>query len=72
MFTMKVEQQMNLEDRTLLLGKPNFDKIPKKVEVNGMTVNVMGISSGIVPPFISLEVDKLITSVIGSEATDLM
>ena len=72
MFAMKVEQQMDFEDRTLLLGKPNFDKIPKKVTVNGMVVNVVGISSGIAPPFLSLEVHRLLMRVIGAEVTDFM
>ena len=72
MFAMKVEQQMDFEDRTLLLGKPNFDKIPKKVTVNGVVVNVVGISSGIAPPFLSLEVHRLFTRVSGAEVSDFM
>ncbi len=31
MFNMKVEQQMNINDRTLLLGVPQYDVIPKTI-----------------------------------------
>ena len=34
MFSMTVEEQMNLNERTLLLGKPQFDKIPKQIGIN--------------------------------------
>ena len=33
MFIMKIEQQMNIKDRTLLLGVPKFDDIPKSVSI---------------------------------------
>ena len=65
MFNMIVENQMNLIDRTVVLGKPNFDKIPKKVKFQNRIINVKGISKGVAPPFLSLEIDKIEENLVG-------
>ena len=69
MFSMTVEKQINLNDRTLLLGKPKFDKIPKQIVLKGKIINVLGISNGPVPPFISLEIEQIEDNVIGETLT---
>ena len=58
MFNMKIERQLNLKDRTLLLGVPNCDIIPKVVVINKSEYKVLGISSGIKPPSLSLEIER--------------
>ena len=55
---MKIEKQLNIEDRTLLLGIPKYDSIPEKVEIEGRQYKVIGISHGVKPPFVSLEIEK--------------
>lgn len=42
MFNMKVEQQMNINDRTLLLGVPQYDVIPKTIFVDEKEFVVIG------------------------------
>ena len=58
MFRMKIEQQMNIKDRTLLLGIPEFNAIPEKVVANGDTFKVIGVSNGAKHPFMSLEIER--------------
>ena len=58
MFNMKIERQLNLKDRTLLLGIPNCDIIPKVVVINKLEYKVLGVSSGIKPPYLSLEIER--------------
>lgn len=58
MFEMKVEKQLNMKDRTLLVGKPTYDSIPKKIKVNNHVFGVIGVSQGVKIPFISLEIEK--------------
>lgn len=58
MFNMKVEKQMNIKERTLLLGVPDFDKIPKTVSVNNRKFKVIGTSYGVKLPYISLEIEN--------------
>ena len=65
MFKMKIEKQLNLDDRTLLAGKPTFDSIPAYVEINNKTYKVIGRSMGIALPFISLEIEKSDDNLVG-------
>lgn len=65
MFLMTVERQLNLNDRTLLLGKPQFDVIPKHITLRGKKVKIIGISSGVVLPFLSLEIEQIKDTVVG-------
>lgn len=58
MFDMKIERQLNLKDRTLLLGVPNYDEIPKVVVINETKYKVLGASLGTKPPYLSLEIEK--------------
>lgn len=58
MFEMKVEQQMNMLDRTLLLGIPEYDNIPKEISVDDKKHKVIGISMGAKQPYMSLEIEK--------------
>lgn len=65
MFKMKIEQQMNIKDRTLLLGIPEYNAIPGRVSANGNSFNVIGVSNGIKPPYMSLEIEKTDNELIG-------
>ena len=69
MFDMKIERQLNIKDRTLLLGVPKFDVIPESVEIEGEKHKVIGISHGVKPPFVSLEIEKTTKEVSGLKAT---
>lgn len=70
MFSMTVEKQMNLNKRTLLLGKSQFDVIPSQVMIMGKKIKVIGISNGVVPPFISLEIEQIHNNVVGETVTN--
>jgi hypothetical protein len=65
MFEMKIEKQLNIKDRTLLLGQPNESDIPEVVSVDGHTFKVLGRSLGVQPPFVSLEIEKTNIDFIG-------
>lgn len=58
MFNMKIKRQLNLKDRTLLLGIPNYDGIPKVVVIKGAEHKVLGASFGARAPYFSLEIEK--------------
>lgn len=68
MFVMKIEKQMNIKDRTLLLGVPKFDAIPKSISIDDEEYKVIGVSQGVKPPFVSLEIEKMDKKAIGKEA----
>ena len=70
MFRMTIETQLNLKDRTLLGGRPDVCRIPKTIRVGEKTFAVMGASSGVRPPFLSLEIEKTALSLIGQEAVE--
>ena len=70
MFTMIIERQLNLEDRTLLLGIPEFDAIPKIISIDGEVYEVLGISQGAKPPYISLEIEMIYKDVTDKEAVE--
>ena len=55
---MKFEQQLNINDRTLILGKPEYDVIPKTIQIDDIGYRVIGLSHGVKPPFVSLEIEK--------------
>lgn len=65
MFEMKIEKQLNITDRTLLLGKPNERIVPDSVSVDGNTFNVLGLSLGVQSPFVSLEIEKTNINLVG-------
>lgn len=71
MFSMTVEQQMNLNERTLLLGKPQFDKIPEQIGINQKKIAVIGISNGVAPPFMSLEIELIKDNIVGKTITNV-
>ena len=58
MFEMKIEKQLNIKDRTLLLGQAKESVVPEVVSVDGHTFKVLGRSLGVKPPFVSLEIEK--------------
>lgn len=58
MFEMKVEKQLNITDRTLLLGKTEDVIFPEYISVDGLKFKVLGRSLGVKPPFVSLEIEK--------------
>lgn len=68
MFRMKIEQQLNLNDRTLILGIPEFDAIPQRLRIGNSDFTVMGISVGTKPPYMSLEIEKTTKNLISAEA----
>ena len=68
MFNMKIESQMNMHDRTLICGIPQFDSVPKEVVIAGNRYDVIGVSSGVNPPYVSLEIMKTDTKMVGEEA----
>lgn len=70
MFNMKVEKQLNIKDRTLLLGVPDYDAIPKVVVVDDRKINVIGTSLGVKAPFLSLEIEKTAVNLIGKTITN--
>ena len=65
MFNMRVEKQMNIKDRTLLLGVPENDVIPKTISVDDKVFVVIGTSSGVKPPFMSIEIEKTTDNLTG-------
>lgn len=65
MFNMQVEQQMNIKDRTLLLGMPKYDVIPKTVFIDKKEFAVIGCSLGVKLPYLSLEIEKTTDNLVG-------
>ena len=65
MFVMKVEKQMNIMERTFLLGVPDFDKIPKTIYVKNFNLTVLGTSYGVKLPYVSLEVELTNIDLVG-------
>ena len=65
MFEMKVEKQLNIADRSLILGIPSYDSIPKVVSAANEKINVIGVSLGAKPPFMSLEIEKISFDLVG-------
>ena len=70
MFSMTVEKQMNLNERTLLLGKPQFDIIPKQIVFKEKIIDVIGISNGVSLPFLSLEIERIRDNIVGETIKD--
>lgn len=70
MFSMTVEKQMNLNERTLLLGKPQFDIIPKQIAFKDKIIDVIGISNGVALPFVSLEIEQIKDNIVGEMITN--
>lgn len=69
MFSMTVEKQINLDGRTLLLGKPQFDIIPKQIVFKEKFIDVIGISNGVALPFVSLEIEQITDNIVGEMIT---
>lgn len=66
---MKVDKQFNLDDRTLLLGVPDFDLIPDAISLGEQRFKVIGISPGAKFPNLSLEIEKIVTDLVGKTVT---
>ena len=69
MFEMKIENQMNIADRTLLSGVAKHDSIPEKIEVDGEFFKVIGTSYGVPLPYISIEIEKTNKNLVGKTTT---
>lgn len=67
MFSMKIEQQMNMVDRTLLLGVPEYDIIPKEISIDKDKYKVIGVSHGVKLPYMSLEIENTSKELKGKE-----
>ncbi len=68
MFQMIIERQLDLEDRTLLLGKPEPYGFPERIKTRRIppqTFDVIGVSGGVRPPFVSLEIKRITESLVG-------
>ena len=70
MFHMIVEKQVNLKDRTLILGIPNNDAIPSCITCGSRTFRVIGVSHGVSLPYVSLEIEKTYTKLEGKEIVE--
>lgn len=70
MFKMKIEKQLNIKDRTLVLGKPDYDAVPKTVLLGDESFSVIGLSHGVKPPFVSLEIEKTDIDLVGKTLTN--
>lgn len=71
MFEMKIEKQMNIEDRTLLLGIPEAFVFPDSVCVDDKNYKVIGITMGCPVPFLSLEIEKTNSDLVGKIIREL-
>ena len=69
MFRMKIESQLNIEDRTLIGGVVKYNAIPQKIQVNHKLYEVIGLSYGPKTPKISLEIEKTNDKLQGFQAT---
>lgn len=69
MFRMKIESQLNIEDRTLIGGVAKYNAIPRKIQVNHKLYEVIGLSYGSKPSKISLEIEKTNDKLQGFQAT---
>jgi|GEM_PF-3245122 len=69
MFRMKVNKQMNMRDRTLIAGEPTFDSIPSVIIIDSKEYKVLGVSQGIKPPFVSLEIERTESNLENKTAT---
>ena len=58
MFRMIIEGQLNIKDRTLIGGIGEYDKIPKMIKIDDKKYQVIGVTSGIMRPKISLEIER--------------
>lgn len=67
MFKMKIEKQLNIQDRTLLSGIAEYDAIPDTISVGGNSYKVIGTSYGVKLPYISLEIEKTGNDLEGKE-----
>lgn len=66
MFKMKIREQVNIQDRTLLAGEGEYDHVPDNVIIDGKKYTVLGLSLGVLPPMISLEIEKTDDKLTGS------
>lgn len=69
MFEMVIEQQLNLPDRTLIAGQPKFDVVPKKIKVGRDSFAVIGLSAGVRPPYVALEIEKTAKNLKGEQVS---
>lgn len=69
MFTMKIDKQLNIADRTLLGGVATYDVMPNEIQVNHKPYKVIGLSYGVKSPMISLEIEKTENILQGQQAT---
>lgn len=67
MFEMIVDCQLNLADRTLLLGVPDYFDIPKNCFFEDKELTIIGVSSGVRPPYLSLEIERIDYSLEGEK-----
>ena len=65
MFKMKIEKQLNLKDRSLLLGFAEFKTIPEYIIVGNTKYKIIGLSSGVKLPYISVEIERINENLVG-------
>ena len=66
MFKMKIREQVNIQDSTLLAGEGEYDHVADNVIIDGKKYTVLGLSLGVLPPMISLEIEKTDDKLTGS------
>lgn len=69
MFRMKINKQMNMQDRTLISGEPTFDSIPSMIIIDSKEYKVLGVSQGVKLPFVSLEIERAESNLENKTAT---
>lgn len=67
---MNIEKQLNLENRTLILGVPKYNAIPETIMIDDKPYKVIGISAGAKPPFVSMEIERTDKKLTGKTAVN--
>ena len=70
MFKMKIEKQMNIKDRTLLLGIPESGVFHDSVYIDDKNYKLIGVTMGCPPPFFSLEIERTNNNFVGKIITN--
>ena len=70
MFSMFIEKQLNLTDRTLICGISEYSIIPNTITIEGIPYKVLGVSYSSKPPAISLEIELTTKNLVSKIAID--
>ena len=70
MFKMKIEKQINIENKTLLLGISESVVFPDSVCIDDKNYKVIGVTMSCPPPFLSLEIERTNNNFVGKIITN--